>query len=664
MQQRNATRALYLASIATLLLTLSGCGDSDWNFAEPTGSTSELNDSTISGSVGDGPIVGGTVVVSDVNGQIIATQHSDEQANFEISVSLRDDQYPLTITVADGTDLVTGKIPDFPLVTTVMAPGATQIANLNPFSTIAVRLAYNMPGGLSAENLDLAVATVIAAQNSGLDITQFPNPITTEITADNAAYIVKSSEVLGEIIRRTSAALITIGQPANPDLVVDALSADLVDGVLDGQGVDGADPRFAATMTIVSGQVLLESLANKLHVGGVDATLSLDTAIQQINGGDPLVPLTASVRASEPMLAQARAALDAAASLDANPVLAGMQQALESIQPGDSPEQVAMMLPEGGTDVLDLTIQQTSMATQAELESVNSIVRNNPVPAVVAPEPAAPAGPASQPEPTPTTDPEPTPAPAPEPGPIPAPAPTPTPAPNSETAPVPAPEPDPIPAPAPTPTPAPNSEPTPTPAPEPDPIPAPAPLPQPGPAPAVNQPPTVSGNPPTTVTAGNAYSFTPSASDTDNDPLTFSITGKPAWATFNTNTGRLSGTPGAGNTGTFENIQISVSDGSDVVRLPAFTITVSAAVTGSISLAWNPPTENTDNTPISDLAGYKIYYGTQPGNYPNVVTINNPGVSSYVIENLSPGTYYVVATAINAAGIESDYSNVRQFTIP
>src|SRR6185503_17786152 len=58
-----------------------------------------------------------------------------------------------------------------------------------------------------------------------------------------------------------------------------------------------------------------------------------------------------------------------------------------------------------------------------------------------------------------------------------------------------------------------------------------------------NEAPTISGTPPGSVVAGQAYSFTPSARDADNNPLTYSIVNKPTWATFSTSTGRLNGTP-------------------------------------------------------------------------------------------------------------------------
>ncbi|WP_303852448.1 DUF1566 domain-containing protein [Seleniivibrio woodruffii] len=86
-----------------------------------------------------------------------------------------------------------------------------------------------------------------------------------------------------------------------------------------------------------------------------------------------------------------------------------------------------------------------------------------------------------------------------------------------------------------------------------------------------NTPPTVDGTPITAVYRNALYSFTPTGADADNDTLTFSIAGKPDWATFNQSTGALTGTA---EVGTFENIVITVSDGMDTASLPAFTITV------------------------------------------------------------------------------------------
>ena len=180
----------------------------------------------------------------------------------------------------------------------------------------------------------------------------------------------------------------------------------------------------------------------------------------------------------------------------------------------------------------------------------------------------------------------------------------------------------------------------------------------PPPSPPVNQPPTITGTPPSQVTQGQAYSFTPSANDPNGDSLTFSITGKPAWATFTASNGRLSGTPTGAQTGTYANIRISVSDGTTTVNLPDFSITVVGTVpNGSVTLSWTPPTQNTDGSPLTNLAGYRVYWGTTQGTYPNSETIN-VGLSSYVVDQLAPATYYFAVTAVNSAGAESAYSNV------
>lgn len=195
-----------------------------------------------------------------------------------------------------------------------------------------------------------------------------------------------------------------------------------------------------------------------------------------------------------------------------------------------------------------------------------------------------------------------------------------------------------------------------SPSPSPNPSPNPDPSPNPNPAPT-NRAPTISGTPLRTVMQGNAYSFTPNASDPDGDPLTFSVTNLPGWAEFNENTGRLSGTPSGADVGTYSNIRISVSDGAASASLTAFSIEVVATATGSATLTWDPPTQNTDGSPVS-LKGYKIHWGTALGNYSNTVTVDNPGLSSYVVDQLTPATWYFVVTAVSTNGVESDFSNV------
>lgn len=175
--------------------------------------------------------------------------------------------------------------------------------------------------------------------------------------------------------------------------------------------------------------------------------------------------------------------------------------------------------------------------------------------------------------------------------------------------------------------------------------------------------PVISGNPSTSITAGKVYSFIPNSTDANSDILTYTITNRPAWTNFNTTNGQLSGTPTAGDEAVYNNILITVSDGAVTVSLPEFSINVLPVASGTVTLSWTPPTTNADGSTLEDLAGYKIYYGTTIGNYPNVITLGNASLSTYIVENLAPDEYFFVITSLDDAGNESVYSNMATKTV-
>jgi hypothetical protein len=179
-----------------------------------------------------------------------------------------------------------------------------------------------------------------------------------------------------------------------------------------------------------------------------------------------------------------------------------------------------------------------------------------------------------------------------------------------------------------------------------------------------NRAPTITGTPATSVLPGALYSFQPEATDPDGNALTFSVVNLPAWATFDELTGLLRGTPGAGDVGTVTGIVISVSDGVAAAALPALDLSVLGVASGQVQLTWNPPTTNADGSPLTNLAGFKVYWGTTPGNYSTSATIMNPGIASYLVENLTPNTYHFAVTALNASGTESEPSDPFSKTIP
>ncbi len=99
--------------------------------------------------------------------------------------------------------------------------------------------------------------------------------------------------------------------------------------------------------------------------------------------------------------------------------------------------------------------------------------------------------------------------------------------------------------------------------------------------------------------------------------------------------------------------------------LPAFAIVVSPlAASGTATLSWTPPTQNSDGSSLTNLAGYHLRYGTSAAALTNTVTLANAGLATYVITNLASGTWYFALTAYNASGEESDLSGVVSKLIP
>ncbi len=89
---------------------------------------------------------------------------------------------------------------------------------------------------------------------------------------------------------------------------------------------------------------------------------------------------------------------------------------------------------------------------------------------------------------------------------------------------------------------------------------------------------------------------------------------------------------------------------------------------GSATLTWDQVTENTDNSQLTDLSGYIVYYGTSSNSYSyssnlNINTLSDPFSPSSVISNLSLGTWYFAVTAYNSIGNESVKSDEISVTV-
>jgi hypothetical protein len=271
----------------SLLLSLTGC-DSDSAVAvvaDGTGTDSLDSEVIVTtdavGSVGDGPIVNARVRVFSNTDRLLMETRSSNTADYQLSIKTAGHNYPLTIIADQGTDLVTNAPPDFRLVSTIMKPGNRQVANLNPYSTLIVESAKRA-GGINDATIAAATEAVVQRYGFGLDPGLGIDPMFDPMDDSNVHVIVKASETLGEMIRRTRDAVITSGTLVTGDGVVEALAADLIDGWIDGEGARGHDPRIAAVANVASAAVMVEAMANRLHVYKVNATQAMDDAIEHV----------------------------------------------------------------------------------------------------------------------------------------------------------------------------------------------------------------------------------------------------------------------------------------------------------------------------------------------------------------------------------------------
>jgi hypothetical protein len=86
--------------------------------------------------------------------------------------------------------------------------------------------------------------------------------------------------------------------------------------------------------------------------------------------------------------------------------------------------------------------------------------------------------------------------------------------------------------------------------------------------------------------------------------------------------------------------------------------------TGSATVSWNPPTTREDGSPLTDLAGFKVYYGSAPDNLGTSISLQDASMTSYVVSNLSAhGTYYFSVTAVDSTGGESPFSGIVSKTL-
>ncbi len=117
-------------------------------------------------------------------------------------------------------------------------------------------------------------------------------------------------------------------------------------------------------------------------------------------------------------------------------------------------------------------------------------------------------------------------------------------------------------------------------------------------------------------------------------------------ATSCTASGAWSGTKFASGTETLATITSSKS----------YTLTCTWG-NGTATINWTAPTRNSNGTTLTDLASYKVLYGTSSGNLNMSKTVSDPRATSTAIGSLGQGTWYFAVRAVNSRGVESNNSS-------
>jgi hypothetical protein len=84
---------------------------------------------------------------------------------------------------------------------------------------------------------------------------------------------------------------------------------------------------------------------------------------------------------------------------------------------------------------------------------------------------------------------------------------------------------------------------------------------------------------------------------------------------------------------------------------------------GMATLSWEAPTTNTSGAPLTNLSGYRIYYGTDKSDLTQTISLNTVGMQTYAIDNLGAGTWYFAIKAVTNTGVESALSDIVSKTI-
>lgn len=165
----------------------------------------------------------------------------------------------------------------------------------------------------------------------------------------------------------------------------------------------------------------------------------------------------------------------------------------------------------------------------------------------------------------------------------------------------------------------------------------------------------VASNGSANVVSGASVTSSFSATDIDGNTLSYSVITQPTKGSVRITGNQFTYTPNVGQSGA-DIFSYVANDGTVNSNTAVVNVSISVPATTSVTLAWDANTE-------SDLAEYRVYYGTDPNNLSieirNLGLTATPSTPRYVLNGLMVGTtYYFGIKAVNTAGLISPYSNI------
>ena len=338
--------------LCALIFMLAACtGSSKQDVIESEGLV-------LTGSVGDGPIVGATIRVEDAEGKLVFAGMSDETANYSLEIP-DGTALPVTVRVSGGTDLVTSRGADFEMQSVAFDSGPITL-NVSPYTTLAVKTARCL-GEVSPDNLEAAWDLIDRTINLGWARASILDPMGEPINEQNINTVLVGNEALGELMRRTAADLSISSTPLSTDEVMDHLACDIASGSLNGVG---SDPRIALTLAANAAAIGVEVIAGSLMVDGDDAMNRLDSAMRTVLPSAP--GSVADLPPPQALIDQTAERIGVFLVTD-EPVLLDIAMALEQATPGSARDQIADVADSGSLAAINGLSEDVATADTSEL---------------------------------------------------------------------------------------------------------------------------------------------------------------------------------------------------------------------------------------------------------------------------------------------------------